>query len=304
MIVSGGYVERPPVVRDFHANAIANGLVVPTAPGAPGCRTLVGCGETLPDQKIVIADPEQLTSCPAGRIGEIWVHGPSVAQGYWRQPDGTEATFHAYLKDSGEGPFLRTGDMGFIEDGELFVTGRLKDLIIVRGTNYYPQDVERTVQHSHPRLRRDCGASFTVERNGREELVMVQEVERHKKADFAPVFRAIRRAVSAEHDLHLDAIVLIKAGSIPKTSSGKIQRHACRNGYLDDTLDTVGRWRAGETATEPVEPAGEQAAGADTRMARAAPASKNGSRAGERRASSRNWCWRKFAASPRSGRSA
>ena len=262
LIVSGGYVAKPPVVRDFQAQALANNRVVPSAPGAAGGRRLVGCGETLPDQKIAIADPEDLTTCPPGWIGEIWVHGTSVAQGYWRQPAATDATFHAYLKDSGEGPFLRTGDLGFIEDGELFVTGRLKDLIIVHGTNYYPQDVERTVQQSHPRLRRDCGAAFTAERDGREELVVVQEVERHKKADFGPVFRAIRRAVAGQHDLHLDAIVLVKAGSIPKTSSGKIQRHACRNGYLNGTLDVVGRWHAGEALPETREAAEEPPAAA------------------------------------------
>ncbi len=280
LIVSGGYVAKPPVVRDFQAQALANNRVVPSAPGAAGGRRLVGCGETLPDQKIAIADPEDLTTCPPGWIGEIWVHGTSVAQGYWRQPEATDATFHAYLKDSGEGPFLRTGDLGFIADGELFVTGRLKDLIIVHGTNYYPQDVERTVQQSHPRLRRDCGAAFTAERDGREELVVVQEVERHKKADFGPVFRAIRRAVAGQHDLHLDAIVLVKAGSIPKTSSGKIQRHACRHGYLNGTLDVVGRWRAGEALPETREAAEEPPAAARPRCAgQAVDASKNGSRA-------------------------
>ncbi|MGO8690604.1 MAG: aminotransferase class I/II-fold pyridoxal phosphate-dependent enzyme [Thermoguttaceae bacterium] len=280
LIVSGGYVAKPPVVRDFQAQALANNRVVPSAPGAAGGRRLVGCGETLPDQKIAIADPEDLTTCPPGWIGEIWVHGTSVAQGYWRQPEATDATFHAYLKDSGEGPFLRTGDLGFIADGELFVTGRLKDLIIVHGTNYYPQDVERTVQQSHPRLRRDCGAAFTAERDGREELVVVQEVERHKKADFGPVFRAIRRAVAGQHDLHLDAIVLVKAGSIPKTSSGKIQRHACRHGYLNGTLDVVGRWRAGEALPETREAAEEPPAAARPRRAgQAVDASKNGSRA-------------------------
>jgi 8-amino-7-oxononanoate synthase len=285
LIVSGGYLARPPVVRDFQVEALANDLVVPSAPGTAGARRLVGCGETLPDQKIAIADPERLTTCPPGRIGEVWVHGTSVAQGYWRQPEATEASFRAYLKDSGEGPFLRTGDLGFIADGELFVTGRMKDLIIVRGTNYYPQDVERTVQRSHPRLRRDCGASFTVERDGREEMVVVQEVERHKKADFGPVFRAIRRAVAAEHDLHLDAIVLVKAGSIPKTSSGKIQRHACRNGYLGGTLDVVGRWRAGEALPESREPAAEPPSAArGGRPPQAVAASKNGRREGDKKA--------------------
>ena len=170
-----------------------------------------------------------------------------MAQGYWQQPEATERDIPRQLKDSGEGPFLRTGDLGFLQDGELFITGRLKDLIIVHGVNYYPQDIERTVQQSHPRLRPDCGAAFTVEgEDGRERLVVVQEVERHKQSNFGDVFDAIRRDVAAEHELTLDAIVLIRAGSVPKTSSGKIQRHACRNGYLACTLDTVAVWRAAD----------------------------------------------------------
>ena len=173
-----------------------------------------------------------------------------MAQGYWQQPEISERVFRAKLKQSGEGPFLRTGDLGFLQNGELFITGRLKDLIIVHGVNHYPQDIERTVQQSHPRLRFDCGAAFTVAaENGRERLIVVQEVERHKQSNFNEVFDAIRREVAAEHELTLDAIVLIRAGSVPKTSSGKIQRHACRNGYLARTLDTVAVWQAAETAS-------------------------------------------------------
>ncbi len=293
LLVSGGYTSRPPVVRNFDARALSNGRAVQSKPGEAGAHTLVGCGENLPDQKIVIADPEQMTCCPQGQIGEIWVHGPSMAQGYWRQPESTETTFRAYLKDTGEGPFLRTGDLGFMQEDELFVAGRVKDLIIVRGVNYYPQDVEMTVQHSHPRLRLDCGGAFTVEKDGREQLIVVQEVERHKQSDFTPVFQAICRDVAAEHDLHLDAIVLIKAGSIPKTSSGKIQRHACRQGYLDGTLDVAGQWHAGEllvgelparetpagkapAEVPPQTPAGEPVVEAGRPLAQAAVASKNG----------------------------
>ncbi|MGA2621527.1 MAG: aminotransferase class I/II-fold pyridoxal phosphate-dependent enzyme, partial [Thermoguttaceae bacterium] len=245
LIVAGGYVARPPVIRSFDAQGLAENLAREVEPSAAGSRDLVGCGETLPDQRIVIADPERRTLCPPGRIGEVWVGGPSIAQGYWRQPESTAATFQARLKHSGEGPFLRTGDLGFVHEGELFVTGRLKDLIIIRGVNYYPQDVELTVQECHPRLRADCGAVFTVEREGREELVVAFEIERHKHGRPDAVFQAICRAVAVEHDLNVDAIVLLRAGSVPKTSSGKIQRHACRQGYLEGTLQIVGQWRSG-----------------------------------------------------------
>jgi 8-amino-7-oxononanoate synthase len=272
LIVSGGYVSKPPVVRHFDAQALPEDVVTEVEPGRQGGRAMVGCGETLPDQNIVIADPETRTTCPPGRIGEIWVCGPSIAQGYWQQPEATEATFRACLADTGEGPFLRTGDLGFMLDGELFVTGRLKDLIIVRGVNYYPQDIELTVQRSHSRLRADCGAAFTVEKDSREQLVVVFEIERHKQGRLEGVFQAVRRAVSLEHDLNVDAIVLIRAGSVPKTSSGKIQRHACRRGYLDGSLDIVGQWHSDGSEPLPVSPA---------RVVRAEPAaavSGNGDR--------------------------
>jgi 8-amino-7-oxononanoate synthase len=243
LIVSGGYVKHSPVVRAFDAAGLASGEVIAVEPDSDGVRALVGCGKNLPDQQIVIVDPKTHAARPPDRVGEIWVHGPSVAQGYWRQPEATQRTFRARL-DNGEGPFLRTGDLGFLQDGELFVAGRLKDLIIVHGVNYYPQDIERTMQQSHPRLRPDCGAAFVVGgEQGRERLVLVHEIERHKHSHFEEVFDAIRRAVAAEHELAPDAIVLLKAGSIPKTSSGKIQRHACRAGYVAGTLAVVGQWR-------------------------------------------------------------
>jgi 8-amino-7-oxononanoate synthase len=246
LIVSGGYAMRPPVIRSFDLAALGAGRVIEAEPGDAGAHDLVGCGQNLPDQQIVIADPETMTTCPPGRVGEIWVCGPSMAQGYWNRPEATAATFRAYLQDTGAGPFMRTGDLGFMLDDELFVTGRIKDLIIVHGVNHYPQDIELTVQESHERLRRDTGAAFSVEVAGKQELVLVQEVERHRHADHAGIFEAMRKAVAGEHDLHPHAIVLLKAGSIPKTSSGKIQRHACREGYLAGTLEAVAQWQSSE----------------------------------------------------------
>jgi 8-amino-7-oxononanoate synthase len=279
LIVSGGYVAEPPVVRTFDAAALARREVIDADPDEEGARALVGCGRNLPDQKIVITDPDTRAACPAGRVGEIWVRGPSVAQGYWQQPQATETVFQARLRDTDEGPFLRTGDLGLLQDGELFVTGRLKDLIIIHGVNYYPQDIERTVQQSHPRLRLDCGAAFTVEKDGREQLVIVQEVERHKQSDFSGIFDAIHRAVTGEHEFAPDAIVLIRAGSVPKTSSGKIQRHACRDGFLAGTLDVVGEWRATDaplSASSLDQEPTSAAAGLAPDPSRQMPVSKNG----------------------------
>jgi 8-amino-7-oxononanoate synthase len=247
LIVSGGFRSDPPVIRHFDAKALENNQVVEAVADEEGARALVGCGGNLLDEEIVIVNTDTLTRCASDEVGEVWVSGPSVAQGYWQRADDSEHTFRAFLKDSGRGPYLRTGDLGFMQDGELFVTGRIKDLIIVRGVNHYPQDIELTVERSHEHLRAGAGAAFTIEVEGRERLVIVNEVERgrHRSEEsFEPIFEAVRRNISAEHELAVDAIALIKAGSIPKTSSGKIQRHASRNGFLTDSLETVAVWRA------------------------------------------------------------
>jgi 8-amino-7-oxononanoate synthase len=244
LIVSGGFKAALPVVRTFDAAALESNQVVDALADEEGARELVGSGGNLLDQRIVIAHPENMTTLPPDQVGEIWVSGPSVAQGYWNRQEATEQTFRAYLQDTGEGPFLRTGDLGFMQDGEVFITGRLKDLIIIRGLNHYPQDIELTVGKSHPRLRPGNGAAMAIEIDGTERLVVVQEIERRQQRELAGVFEAIRRDVAAEHDLPVEAIALVKAGSIPKTSSGKIQRHACRQGFLDATLETVAEWRS------------------------------------------------------------
>src|SRR6185369_11549188 len=202
-------------------------------------KSLVGCGTTLQDQRIVIAHPDLRTICPPGKVGEIWLSGRSVAQGYWNNPAETQLTFQAFLSDTGNGPFLRTGDLGAIIDGELFVTGRVKDLIIIRGINHYPQDIELTVERSHPALRSGCGAAFSVDIADEERLVVVQEITRNHPSDLNVVIGEIRKAVVEDHELQVHAIVLIKTGSILKTSSGKIQRHACRAGFLAESLDVV-----------------------------------------------------------------
>jgi 8-amino-7-oxononanoate synthase/acyl carrier protein len=246
LLVSGGYKTAPPIVRWFDGKSLEGDRAVPIAAGEGGTRPLVGCGQTMPDQQIVIADPNRLARMPAGQVGEVWVSGPSVAKGYWRRSDETEQTFRAYLEDTGEGPFLRTGDLGFTHDGELFVTGRLKDLVIVRGENHYPQDIEATAARSHPGVRDGLGAAFTVDEGAEQRLVIILELERRQRTEAPQVIEAIRRDVAGEHELLVDSIVFVRAGSIPKTSSGKIQRHVCRDAFLDRRLDVVAEWhRAG-----------------------------------------------------------
>ena len=239
LIVTGGRKQDVPTVKQIDGAALAHKDVSPLEKS----RQFVGCGQGLLEQNIVIVDPESTTPLQDQQVGEIWVSGPSVAQGYWNKPEETQKTFAAYSA-TGDGPFLRTGDLGFLQDGELFITGRMKDMIIIRGQNHYPQDIEQTVENSDPALRPNSGAAFAVEVNGSERLVVVQEIERSylRKLDGKTVVKQIRRNVTAEHNLQLYAVVLVKTSSIPKTSSGKIQRHACRSGFLTGTLNVVDDW--------------------------------------------------------------
>jgi amino acid adenylation domain-containing protein len=245
LLVSGCPASRPPLVRTFDTVALGAAEARPAAPEGAGTRPLAGSGPPAEGLRVVVADPETRERLGDGRVGEIWVAGPSVAHGYWGRADASATTFQATLADTGEGPFLRTGDLGFLSDGELFVTGRLKDLIITRGRNVYPQDVEWTVERSHPALRPEGSAAFTVEVESEESLVVVAEVDRQgKDHDFEAVTAAVRRAVAEEHEIELHALCLLRPLSLPKTSSGKTQRHACRDAFLAGTLDAVARWDA------------------------------------------------------------
>jgi acyl-CoA synthetase (AMP-forming)/AMP-acid ligase II/acyl carrier protein len=210
-------------------------------------RTLVGCGRAAVANQVLIVDPETQLPCPGTGIGEIWVRwSPSVAQGYWQRPEATAYSFQATLAEGGEGPFLRTGDLGFFHGDELYVTGRLKDLIIIRGRNHYPQDIEATVEQAHPALRQGAGAAFAITQGATEQLVIVQELERSalRTVDTDAVVAAIRGAVAQHHELQLGAIGLLKTNAMPKTSSGKIQRHLCRAKFLDGQLNLVHSWWA------------------------------------------------------------
>lgn len=297
LIISGGNKLSPPVKTQVVARALEKNQIVLVYP-TEGTKTLVGCGQSLPDQQIKIVHPEKLTLCAEGEVGEIWVSGPSIARGYWHKPEETKQTFAAYLAEAPEKePFMRTGDLGFLEAGELFVTGRLKDVIIINGRNHYPQDIEWTVEQSHHLMRPGCIASFSVEVKGEERLVVVAEVERnfrqllrgsqnstpsppHPRGEVTTplktpkvgsqkynstneptalvgikfisqrngksgkensdnsqeLIKSIQRSVLRNHDLQIYQILLLKPGAIPKTSSGKVQRYACREGFLAGTL--------------------------------------------------------------------
>ncbi|HYO14551.1 MAG TPA: amino acid adenylation domain-containing protein, partial [Thermoanaerobaculia bacterium] len=238
LFVSGGKPGSGAVARRFDGPALERGEAVPVEDESSG-RELVGCGHAWMGQEVVVVDPETRTRCAPGRVGEIWVSGPSVAQGYWQRPDVTERDFQARLAGEGSAVFLRTGDLGFVSGGEIFVTGRIKDLLIIRGRNLYPQDLELTAERSHPDLRPGCGAAVAVEVGGEERLVVVHEVKGRRRGDFEEVVDAVRRSLAEEHEVQAHGVVLVRMGTIPKTSSGKIQRHACREGFLHGGLEVV-----------------------------------------------------------------
>ena len=239
LMVSGPRRDSGATVGTFRATALTENRVEPMATDAPQARRLVACGSPIDGLRVVIVDPHSGAQAAPGRVGEIWVGGASVGQGYWHKPGQTRRSFDARLSDTGEGPFLRTGDLGFIREGQLYVTGRLDDLIIVRGLNRYPQDIEATARGSHPLLETGHGAAFVADDHGRQRLVLVQEVAHKGAVDFAPVLDAVRRAVLDEHGLALDAVVLVRSGTIPRTSSGKTQRHACRAAFLAGELKVL-----------------------------------------------------------------
>lgn len=247
LILSGRGGSKNTVTVAVDRDAFEQGKIIPWLPGEKvKCQELVSCGPPLIGIQAVIVNPQTCLRCPPDEIGEIWTAGDSMAEGYWNRPQETEDTFRAMIKDTGEGPFLRTGDLGFIQAGEIYVTGRQKDLIIIRGRNYYPQDVEYTVQKSHLALQPGGGAAFSIEANGMEQLVVVQEV-REKYLDhqsWDEIIKKIRFDIAREHGIRAYSVALIQRTSIPKTSSGKIMRSECRRLFLENQLETVAEWRA------------------------------------------------------------
>jgi len=260
LIATGGpRLVRPRVMR-VRRDELARGRAV-EAPDA-GVE-LVGSGEPFEDGALVIVDPARAERCADGEIGEIWLAGESVARGYFGRPEETERAFGARLTDAA-GPFLRTGDLGFVHRGELFVAGRLKDLIIVRGRNHHPTDLERTAERSHRSIRPGCSAAFQLGVDDAR-VVLVAELSRAAASGtgdgsvdgLAEVSAEIRQAVAEEHELALHAVVLVRAGSVPKTSSGKVERYACREAYLGGGLAEVARSELGAGGADAGEGEGE-----------------------------------------------
>jgi acyl-CoA synthetase (AMP-forming)/AMP-acid ligase II len=242
VLIAAGKRDAPPVTRRLSRAALQESRVAAPA-SDEDAQIGVGCGNALVDERIAIVDPDGHRRLGADEIGEIWVAGPNVAEGYWANEMATREAFGAAIAGEDGAIWLRTGDLGFLDaGGELFVTGRIKDIIIIRGANHYPQDIEHTVETAHPALAAHGGAAFAVtDEHGEERLVVVQEVERSQRhhADPTQLQVRIREAVVSEHDIVPFAVILLRPGTLPKTTSGKIQRAQSRRLWLEGGLDIL-----------------------------------------------------------------
>jgi acyl-CoA synthetase (AMP-forming)/AMP-acid ligase II len=243
LMVSAPPKNAAPALTPFATAALQTGRAVPAA-GDPGANVLVGCGTAPAGHEVAIVDPRARHRCAPGEVGEVWLTGPSVAVGYWRRPRETADTFAARLADEPHGgPFLRTGDFGFEHDGELYIVGRLKDVLILNGRNYQPSDVETLAESADERLRRHCSAAFTLDVDGAPRLALVAESRDAGADGFADGARAIRRAVAEGLGLHVHTLALCEPGTVPKTTSGKIQRLLCRSQFINGDVAVVAESR-------------------------------------------------------------
>jgi fatty-acyl-CoA synthase len=253
LFVSSIQPHTEPTAVYLDREQLGVGRAVRVTPDAPNALAQVSCGRVSVSQWAVIVDPDSGQEVPDECIGEIWLHGDNIGRGYWYHPEETEHTFGNKLQarlDSGshaegasdDAMWLRTGDLGVYIDGELYITGRIKDVVIIRGTNHYPQDIERTVERAHPALRPHACAAFAASVDGEERLVVVQELERTSRrgADIDEVVGCIREAVANAHDIAVHEVVLLAPGGVPKTTSGKIQRSLARQLWRDGRLDVIG----------------------------------------------------------------
>lgn len=242
LIISGPHPGRGPVYLGISGNDMEKHRITPVSDQDPSVRHLVGVGYPWLDTDVRIVDPDTLMACHENEVGEIWVAGSIVTAGYWEKPVETKMTFASEIKQGNGKKYFRTGDLGFYHEGELYISGRLKDLIIIRGRNYYPQDVEYLAEISHHALRKSASAAFSVTIDDEERLVIVAEVERTalRDLDVEAVCESVRSRIAEEIEIEAYGIVLLRTASILKTSSGKIQRKACREALLNKTLEIVG----------------------------------------------------------------
>jgi acyl-CoA synthetase (AMP-forming)/AMP-acid ligase II len=238
LLVAARPKSARPLVRTFDSEALRMGLAQIADPDLRDAQALVSCGRTWMDQELAIVNPNSGARTEPMAIGEVWVHGPSVASGYWNRPEDSRRAFQAEIAGERDKTWLRTGDLGFVLDGELFVTGRIKEMLIVRGRNYHPQDIEATAQSCHPALRPGGGAVFEIGSGDSLRLVLVQELDRKlgRAVDQMKLAGDVRQVVAEVHALQLHEVVFLEPGTLPRTTSGKIQRYACRQSYANGSL--------------------------------------------------------------------
>lgn len=243
LIAAGGDYKANPIYLEVDARALEMNEVV-ISKSKKESRKLTACGYSWHGMSISIVNPDSKNLKESGAIGEVWVKGPSVTRGYWNDKEGTEKTFNAFISGTNDGPWLRTGDLGFIHKGQLYVTGRLKDLIIIRGANFFPDDIEFSAEKSNGALRKNTSAAFSTDIDGEEKLILLAEVERTYMRDLAEdeVFEDIKNSIFSEHGIQAHAITLVRPGSTLKTSSGKIQRFAMKKAWLRKELNIVAQW--------------------------------------------------------------
>ena len=240
LMITGGDYRQPPTIKYVDKIALEENQVVIGEHNGKRVTTIVSAGYPWLDGEIAISNPQTLTECSPNEVGEIWYSSSSVGDGYWRRAEATQKTFQATLNNK---QYLRTGDLGFIVDGELYITGRLNDVLVFWGLNHYPQQIERTVEESHVALKPNCGAAISVNVSG-ERLVIIQEIERSHRRSFVleDVVESIRWAIFQQHFIDVYSIVLLKPGGLPKTSSGKVQRNATKAQYLEQNLSIMAQW--------------------------------------------------------------
>ncbi|MEL6581928.1 MAG: fatty acyl-AMP ligase [Cyanobacteria bacterium J06621_12] len=248
LFITGVDAGQYPTITYLDQKALTEDKVIAVTPEHPDSKAAVSCGHPWLGDEVIIVNPETKIECTGDGVGEIWAAGTGIGKGYYQREEQTEETFQARLADNPAQAYLRTGDLGFIKDGELYITGRIKDMMILWGRNHYPQHIEETVAGCHPALRPNHGAAFSVDVGGEEQLVIAHEINRTdlRQLNAEEVIGAIRLSVGEQNMANVFAVALLKTGSIPKTSSGKIQRRACQSMFLNGSLNTVAQWQQSE----------------------------------------------------------
>jgi acyl-CoA synthetase (AMP-forming)/AMP-acid ligase II len=238
LLVTGPDRDGEPSLLDTDAHALERGVLRAPCIGAPTV-TLVGCGTPYDGTRLAIVDPVEGRRLEEREVGEIWFAGPSVALGYWRQETQTDVHFHGHLADQPDISYLRTGDLGALVDGELYVVGRLKELIILNGRNLHPHDVEFSAENAHPALRRHCSAAFEMEAEGKTQVGILLEVDSSGAEKHEQILASVARCIGEVHDLPLGWVGLCAPGTVPKTTSGKTQRRLCRAMLVEDAVELL-----------------------------------------------------------------